>query len=45
MERCYWFAKKDPDGALASIPKGRSFVARYDAEGNRVNRKRVFITV
>lgn len=37
MERCYWFAKKDLDGALASIPMGRSFVARYDAEDNRVN--------
>jgi superfamily I DNA/RNA helicase len=34
MERCYWFARKEPGGALASIPMGRPFVARCDTEGN-----------
>jgi hypothetical protein len=34
MERCYWYAKKEPGGALASIPMARSFAARCDAGGN-----------
>ncbi|ACD20779.1 UvrD-helicase domain-containing protein [Paraburkholderia phytofirmans] len=34
MERCYWYAKKESGGALASIPMARSFAVRCDAEGN-----------
>ncbi|ALE55120.1 hypothetical protein AC233_10740 [Burkholderia sp. HB1] len=38
MERCYWFARKEPNGSLASIPMGRSFVAPCDVEGNPLRR-------
>jgi len=37
MERCYWFAVQEPGGTVASLPMGRSFVARCDAEGNPMN--------
>ncbi|MFM0042144.1 UvrD-helicase domain-containing protein [Paraburkholderia sediminicola] len=33
MERCYWFAVQEPGGAVASLPLGRPFVAKCDAEG------------
>lgn len=37
MERCYWFAvvEKGKDGAFGSVPTGRSFVARCEADGTR----------
>ncbi|KVZ18394.1 hypothetical protein WL14_30955 [Burkholderia cepacia] len=40
MERCYWFAVQEPGGTVASLPLGRPFVARCDAEGKPVSQAR-----